>query len=140
MTTVQFDDFTTAYLDAALWSSMDESDDAGGEPMDRNHSRDDIDFASLARMLEDCAKFPASPEWQAALSAAEDARTPSRVAHGCTIEESAGHDFWLTRNGHGAGFWDGDWGEPYGDALDKLSKRFGEVYLYIGDDGKIHQS
>ena len=23
--------------------------------------------------------------------------------------ERIGHDFWLTRNGHGAGFWDGDW-------------------------------
>lgn len=26
----------------------------------------------------------------------------------------AGHDFWLTRNGHGAGFWDGDDGKVYG--------------------------
>ena len=25
----------------------------------------------------------------------------------------AGHDFWLTRNGHGAGFWDADY--SYGD-------------------------
>ena len=23
------------------------------------------------------------------------------------------HDFWLTRNGHGAGFWDGDWPEEF---------------------------
>jgi|TARA_R110000744_G_scaffold366338_1_gene475354 hypothetical protein len=25
--------------------------------------------------------------------------------------ERIGHDFWLTRNGHGAGFWDGDWND-----------------------------
>ena len=26
-------------------------------------------------------------------------------------EEQIGHDFWLTRNGHGAGFWDRGLGE-----------------------------
>ena len=31
---------------------------------------------------------------------------------GCPVDEYAGHDFWLTRNGHGAGFWDGDWIAP----------------------------
>ena len=137
MTTVQFDDFTTAYLEAALWSSNDESTPQGGEPIDRNYSVEDIDFASLARMLEDCAKFQASPEWQVALDAGVDAY-PGAGRY--SIEEQGGHDFWLTRNGHGAGFWDGDWEEPHGDALDKLSKRFGEVDLYVGDDGKIHQS
>ena len=25
---------------------------------------------------------------------------------------AAGHDLWLNRNGHGCGFWDGDWREP----------------------------
>lgn len=38
----------------------------------------------------------------------------------------AGHDFWLTRNGHGAGFWDGDW-PKYGDMFDRIAKGFGEV-------------
>lgn len=33
----------------------------------------------------------------------------------------AGHDFWLTSQGHGAGFWDGGW-PKYGDMLTKLSK------------------
>ena len=38
----------------------------------------------------------------------------------------AGHDFWLTRNGHGAGFWDGDW-ITYGDMFTKISECYGEV-------------
>lgn len=50
----------------------------------------------------------------------------------------AGHDFWLTRSGHGAGFWDGDWPEPAASTLDKASKEFGNVDLYVGDDGQIH--
>lgn len=38
----------------------------------------------------------------------------------------AGHDFWLTRNGHGAGFWDGDW-DTLGDVLTKISHSYGET-------------
>lgn len=40
----------------------------------------------------------------------------------------AGHDFWLTRNGHGSGFWDRK--EIYGNLSDTftlLSKEFGQV-------------
>ena len=38
----------------------------------------------------------------------------------------AAHDFWLTRNGHGAGFWDGDW-PIYGEMFTKISESFGEA-------------
>lgn len=37
------------------------------------------------------------------------------------------HDFFLTRNGHGSGFWDGDYKE--GDKLTEIAKSFGQ------DDG-----
>jgi hypothetical protein len=49
-----------------------------------------------------------------------------------------GHDFWLTRNGHGAGFWDGDYEDEDGKALTKISKSFGEKSPYLGDDGLIY--
>lgn len=39
----------------------------------------------------------------------------------------------------GAGFWDGDWPEPYAAQLTNASRRFGNVDLYIGDDGLIYQ-
>lgn len=42
--------------------------------------------------------------------------------------EQAGYDFWFTRNGHGAGFWDGDWPEPYATMLDRGAKCYGEFY------------
>ena len=42
--------------------------------------------------------------------------------------ERAGHDFWLTRNGHGAGFWDGDWEQKIGQRATDASKRFGEIW------------
>jgi len=48
------------------------------------------------------------------------------------------HDFWLTRNGHGAGFWDGDWDDETGKRLTTISKKYVEIDLYVGDDGKIY--
>ena len=49
------------------------------------------------------------------------------------------HDFWLTRNGHGAGFWDGRYSDTQlGDLLTEVAKKFGEAYLYVGDDGLIY--
>lgn len=58
------------------------------------------------------------------------------------IEPSAqlGHDFWLTRNGHGSGFWDrpdvwGDLAKP----LTALAESWGEAHLdYDPDTNTIY--
>ena len=113
--------YLSAYIQAALFASTDDS----GEPLDRNFTSADIAPNSLAKMEKDCAAF---------LERAKpliDADPDGSIT-------GAMHDFWLTRNGHGAGFWDGDWQE--GDALTKIAKSFGESDLYIGDDGKLHVS
>jgi hypothetical protein len=44
-----------------------------------------------------------------------------------------GHDFWLTRNRHGTGFWDRGYEESIANKLTELSKKAGEYYVY-GDD------
>lgn len=51
--------------------------------------------------------------------------------------DRAGHDFWLTRNGHGAGFWDRGMGK-LGDRLADAARAYGSVDLYVGDDKKIY--
>lgn len=48
------------------------------------------------------------------------------------------HDWILTRNHHGAGFWDGRLAAPWGDKLTRLSQSRPELVLYLGDDGFIH--
>lgn len=122
-----FDAFCRAYIEAALWSSTDNADDSGGEPLDKNYSAEDIAPATLREMAKDCSLFQrAARKWNY-LQTARD-------------YEQAGHDFWLTRNEHGAGFWDGDWKEPAGSDLTKLSEKFGSYDLYVGDDGRIHGS
>lgn len=87
----------------------------------------DLAPATLAAILSDCAAFQASRAWADAM---ED-------FSGCD-EANGGHDFWLTRNGHGAGFWDGAWHEPHASALTKAAKAFGPRDAYLGDDGKVH--
>jgi hypothetical protein len=43
-------------------------------------------------------------------------------------------DFWLTRNHHGAGFWDRGLGD-LGDVLTAFAHLEGERDTYLGDDG-----
>lgn len=50
-------------------------------------------------------------------------------------ETQIGHDFWLTRNGHGAGFWDRGLGK-IGDELTKICKEFREMNVF-GDEPEI---
>ena len=114
------DTFTNAYIATALWSSNDESTPQGGEFMDLNYSVDDIAPETLEKIKADCAKFQ-SENWD-------------MIEHDL---DQAGHDFWLTRNGHGAGFFDGDWPKN-GDKLTEICKTYNEVNLYVGDDGKIY--
>lgn len=116
----RMDEFTQQYFDTALWSSNDESDDSGGEPLDKNYGIEDFDPATRDKMIADCADF--------------QERFGTLIDEGGGDYGRAGHDFWLTRNGHGAGFWDGDWPEPQATKLTDASKEYGEFDLYLGDE------
>jgi hypothetical protein len=125
------DPLTRAYLECALWSSTDESDESGGESLDKNYTLDDFAPEALERAIADCRAFqeanaddiynadyaPGSGEWSNA--------------------ERAGRDFWLTRNGYGSGFWVRDLGE-IGERLDKAATAAGPCDAYQGDDGRIY--
>lgn len=51
-------------------------------------------------------------------------------------DTQAGIDFWMTRNGHGCGYWDRGLGQV-GTELTKWAKSYGSMYLYINDDGEV---
>lgn len=116
--------FLDSYIQTALWSSNDESNEKGGDPLDKNYSPADLAPETLRHMQADVNQF-------IELAAAMDAE----------IEDDAlvGHCFWLSRNGHGSGFWDRDEiPEPARTKLDKLAEAFGECNLYVGEDGRIY--
>jgi hypothetical protein len=127
------DEFLDAYIEAALFSSNDESTEQGGEPLDANYGPSDIAPATMRAMERDCADFV---ERFGHLILDEDENgSPAIRKHGRWM--MAGHDFWLNRNGHGAGFWDGDWPQ-HGDELDKAAESYGDFELYVGDDDLIY--
>lgn len=116
------EEFFQAFLVCALWSSTDNADESGGQPLDENYEIENIAPETLAKLRKDCENFCES-EAELLEQAGDDAQN--------------GHDFWLTRNGHGAGFWDRGYGEV-GKKLSAACEPYGSVDLYVGDDGKIH--
>lgn len=106
------------YLTTALWSSTD----FDGEPLDSEYTIYDINQEDVQEAAADLKSFTEK------IDGLVTNHDPDRVAH----------DFWLTRNGHGAGFWDGDY--VNGDKLTEIAKSFGEITPYIGDDGMIYMS
>jgi len=113
-------EMVTHYMATALWSSFD-------EPLDPS----DISPETRAAMKRDCESFL-------------DANFDDIFCDGAPSSQDggvigmAGHDFWLTRNGHGAGFWDGDWPEPHATRLTEASEAFGEFNLYVGKNGRVY--
>jgi hypothetical protein len=107
---------------------MDNSDEQGGESLSANYSIEDFAPDSLQIMLADCAKFQ-SVNADLILRAWDES---GQDAAQC------GHDFWLTRNWHGAGFWDGDYTKETGKALTEAAKAFGYQDIYVGNDNRLH--
>lgn len=124
------DEFTRAYLECALWSSNDESTPQGGEPFDENYSLDNIHPQSIAQAIKVCADFQAAhqSDLDTCLTSGPDW---GPMGHG-------GHDLWLTRNGHGAGYWDGDYPQDAGERLSKAARDLGECCPYFGDGGWVY--
>lgn len=117
----RLDPFTRQYIETAIWSSSDNADESGGEPLDKNYGPDDIASETMEKMVEDAADF--------------QKRYAKLLADSGLDDEKAGHDFWLSRNGHGSGFFD------EGDGLDELqaaAEGYGVFELDVGDDGLIY--
>ena len=123
-----------AYIEAALWSTADDD----GEHLDTNYTAEENAPDSLAQMRRDVERFLGldGDETTAAMMF-EDVREFALAAR--VYLPSVGHDFWLTRNRHGVGFWDRGAGD-IGEYLTERAQRFAEVNLYVGDDGLIYTS
>ena len=111
-----------AYIEAGLWSSTDTREDEDSpRPLDDDFDASDLSPQARDSIESDCRDF-ANANWA-------DLRDmdPSQ----------AGHDFLLTRDHNGAGFWDRGLGDK-GDRLTEAAHSYGESGLYIGDDEQIH--
>ena len=108
-----------AYVSCALWSSTDDC----GNPLDDTFSDSDIAPETFQQMRGGVSGFIGANSENLAASGLGDSQI--------------GHDFWLARNRHGAGFWDRGLG-AIGDALSDAAHAYGSVDLYAGDDGRVY--
>lgn len=111
-------EFVDAYLEAALWASATES----GEALDKDYTIKDFTQEAVDQAVRDSNAF--------ILSNRKDLEEAS------SDRSQHGHDFWLTRNHHGAGFWDRGYG-AVGDRLTKAAHTYGEINAYADNDGKV---
>jgi hypothetical protein len=128
------DEFLRGYLECAVWSGTDPVEET---PLDEDYGYEDIDPAWREVAREDCAVFCRNN----AIKLKEFGELTDRSA------ADLGHDFWLTRSGYGAGFWDRymdaesgwnrDRAKTLGDDLSEASKVYGERNLMPIGQGLI---
>ena len=113
----EIDTFTAAYIEALLYSTCDFNDNGDMGENFEDHDAGDFDKASMAEILSDCTAF-------------QDTHID------LIIDDlaQAGRDFALTRNRHGAGFWDGDWPSDASKVLTDDSHTYGTMGVQRADD------
>lgn len=111
----QLSHFTQGYIEAIFFT---EGEELEGKTF--------IDFspALVKRIIEDCAGF-------------DMLNSKHLDATGATSAQN-GHDFWLTRNHHGAGFWDRGYKGSLGERLTIAAQKYPEFNIYVSKSGKVH--
>jgi hypothetical protein len=123
-------EFLRGYMECAVWSSNDPDSEA---PLDDKYSSADIDAALQGTMRQECGAFVRAQYDDLTLLGELTGRDWA----------SHGHDLWLTRNGHGAGYWDRymeapkakrEEAEQVGERLSEAAKQLGERDLMPAGD------
>ena len=123
-------DFSNAYVEAIMFTECH-----CDNPELQHKGLWDFSVEALNRIIEDCGKF--ETQYIAAIEAHNGQDDPG-LDEIEVYRTQAGHDFWLTRNGHGAGFWDRP--EYYGalkDGLTTMAHTYGEMYLGLDENGEL---
>lgn len=121
-----FPAFVQAFITTLLWSAGEECDDKDASDLSPEALQAiEVDCQDFLRRVED--KFMGC-DWE---------MIPGCRSKWCEWSQLA-HDYCLTRNGEGAGYWDGDW-DATGVAkfLEEQAKWSGPMTPYTGDDGQI---
>lgn len=122
------DYFTQGYIECAFFCGVE------GVNADQLNL-DMLADATWTRMIEDCARFQHDNETSLAAATVPGAAKYTRSEYNMTY---AGHDFWYTRNGHGAGYYDRGLPPEVESALCGAAHAAGEIDLYKGDDSKLY--
>lgn len=124
--------FARAALGTLLWSECDEDGSPLLEDAPGTHYETGQDVP--------CEDYEWDPEGLAEFALECDAFLRDLGAESlleALPEDSHAHNFILSRNGHGAGYWDLGLDET-GTRLHRMTKPYGTVGLYRGGDGTIY--
>ena len=106
------------YLICAIWSTNQED----GSPFDNDFEISDFSETAKKQALLDIESF---------------VKKAGSLLNGIT-DEQIGHDIWLTRNRHGAGFWDRDFiNKEIGEKLTDIAHELGETSITISDSNEL---
>ena len=118
------------YLEALLWSSIVTVPGSDQEtPADKWQASPEFARKAAKELFEFLSSLPSEFDPDEAYVGASRCEASAQLAH----------DFALTRNHHGAGFWDGDWAEPWAKILTDLAHQWPETELYLSDDCLVEQ-
>lgn len=134
-------DFTTItdhYLVAVLWTSQNDGDDVPEDEDELDGSQSIYDFSNEARISAEADLFKFLSESKDLIDQAKKTEYGNHTGDASGILGSIGHDFWLTRNHEGAGFWDRDALREggLGDKLTAAAQKFPEQNAWAAD-GKV---
>lgn len=123
MTRDEIQEMADAYLKAALWTADEDIVEPRSGPFDASPYLPRLSDETRAQALKDCTRFFEDNQADLADYPADD----------------AGHDFWLTRNHHGVGFWEADHcTEEEGERLTASAQTYTEKNIVEGDDGTLY--
>lgn len=122
------------YLTAALETTLDEDD----EPLSVSYSEFDFTRTVKRKVEMEIEEFVEDINSRGLLKPYIDAMK-QYFGNEDKAWEQLGIDLWLSRNGHGSGFFDKfTVDKNVRDELQKLANDLGEVYLIAGDDGELY--
>lgn len=104
-----------SYLETALWAEGGDGNELDGKTIY------DVDDRAKQASIKDIQTFIQQAQQQA----------PEELAN--YDAKSLGHNLWLSRNGHGAGFFDDN-----NDTLQNIARAMKGADIYVGDDGKVY--
>jgi hypothetical protein len=104
-----------SYLETALWAEGGDGNELDSKTIN------DIDERAKQASLKDIQTFIQQAQQQA----------PEELAN--YDARALGHYLWLSRNGHGAGFFDDN-----NDTLQNIARAMKTADIYVGDDGKVY--
>jgi len=130
------------YVETALWTEEERLEDEMGYDED-DDEMSEIDAIIKSYNKKDFSNFEKEDiDADSLLDTYSDIKEFTNLLSDSTLDEvepfDLGMDFWLTRNGHGSGFWDRGYSEETEEDLMSVVKNFKEKNLVIGDDLMLH--